>query len=275
MEHIRQAVELRRALDPVIEAPQIAPSQDQSNVATERAEHPTTPQFKVNHQKLSLTHLEASRVVAHDVTDLRSKSFDILRTQVLQEMDRKSAKFLAITSATPGCGKTLTSVNLAVSIARQSNRKVLLVDLDLQRPSLSKTLGIRPARGLLSVLSGDCSLADALTEVSIGSLQLTVLPTEAPTQNSSERLTSRVMASLLNQLRASPSHSIVLFDLPPILPSDDVISVLPSMDCALFVATIGTTKKSDIKGCQKYLEMTDVLRIIVNKSDEAVMDYYY
>src|SRR5882757_5747758 len=79
-------------------------------------------------------HLESRRIVAHDVRDPRAKSFDILRTQVLRTMDTSHWQMLAVSSPTPGCGKTVTSVNLALSIARQSDRAVLLVDLDLQKP---------------------------------------------------------------------------------------------------------------------------------------------
>src|SRR5262245_26272963 len=78
---------------------------------------------------LSAAHLESNRVIAHDIADPRARSFDMLRTQVLQPMDMKSWQLLAVTSPTPGCGKTVVALNLALSIARQPDRQVLLVDM--------------------------------------------------------------------------------------------------------------------------------------------------
>ncbi|HVX30680.1 MAG TPA: hypothetical protein VHA53_09395, partial [Nitrolancea sp.] len=93
--------------------------------------------------------------------------------------------------------------------------------------------------------------------------------------NSSEWLTSRPMSNLLDQIRKDCRSSIVIFDLPPILPSDDVISVLPFMDGVLFVTAIGTSTLSEIKECNKHLESADVIRIVVNKAPETTSVYYY
>jgi Mrp family chromosome partitioning ATPase len=268
MENIRQAVERRKALDASLE-PQVPP---RAAVAPESA---PVARPQIARERLNPAYLESKRVIAHDVTDPRSRSFDILRTQVLQDLDRKSSKFLAVTSATPNCGKTFTSVNLALSIARQPDRSVFLIDLDLQKPNVAPTLGLRPERGLLALLAGECSLAEAIIEASIGNSKMLVLPTEAATQSSSEKLNSRPMVQLMNQIRQEYSTSIVIFDLPPILPSDDVISILPSIDSALFVTAIGTTTHSEIKECRKHLDLTDVLRVVVNKSEETTASYYY
>ena len=78
----------------------------------------------------------------------------MLRTQVLQAMDQKNWQFLAITSPTAGCGKTVTAINLALSIARQPERSALLVDMDLQRPAVANYLGIKCRHGVRSILEG-------------------------------------------------------------------------------------------------------------------------
>ena len=111
---------------------------------------------------LDWSHLERRRIVGHNIADPRSKAFDVLRTQVLQEMDKKNWRVLAITSPTEGCGKTVTAINLALSIARKSDRSALLVDLDLQRPSVANTLGIKSTQGMRGVLEGRTALADAI-----------------------------------------------------------------------------------------------------------------
>ena len=139
---------------------------------------------------LNGAHLEANRIVAHDIADVRSKSFDMLRTQVLRTMDLQHWQFLAVTSPTAGCGKTVTAVNLALSIARQPERSVLLVDMDMQKPHVGHSLGIKCDRGLLSVIGEGASLVDSSLEARIGSHRLTVLPIEHPTSNSSEWMAS-------------------------------------------------------------------------------------
>src|SRR5262249_817984 len=114
---------------------------------------PTTPrQYARNEVALDSAHLETHRVIAHDIADPRSKSFDMLRTQVLEAMEVKCWRSIAITSPTAGCGKTVVSVNLAMSIARQQTRPVLLVDLDLQKPQVANYLGLKCKDGILSVL---------------------------------------------------------------------------------------------------------------------------
>ena len=86
--------------------------------------------------------LESRRIISYDVADQRSKSFDMLRTQILQSMHQNKWQVLAITSPTAGCGKTLTAINLALSVARQPECSALLVDMDLQKPQVARRLGI-------------------------------------------------------------------------------------------------------------------------------------
>src|SRR5580704_3276372 len=89
------------------------------------------PGARIQEIELDQKYLESKRIIAYDKNDKRSRAFDMLRTQVLRTMDIKGWKILAVTSPTPGCGKTFTAVNLAFSIARRSERQVLLADLDL------------------------------------------------------------------------------------------------------------------------------------------------
>ena len=112
-----------------------------SRQACDRCRHRTSHASGWTQADLDRTHLQADRIVAHDPTDPRSKAFDILRTQVLQTMDREKWQIVAATSPAAACGKTLAAVNLALSIARQPERSVFLVDLDLQKPSLASSLG--------------------------------------------------------------------------------------------------------------------------------------
>jgi Mrp family chromosome partitioning ATPase len=225
--------------------------------------------------ELSPAYLESVRIVAHDKADVRSRSFDMLRTQVLQSMDVKDWRLLGITSPSASCGKTLTAVNLALSIARQPERSVLLVDMDLRKPQVAKTLGLNCHEGLLSLLNGQSTLADAVKRVRLGKLSLTVLPAEASTSGSSELMASRVMAEILREIRQAFSSALVILDLPPTLAGDDVIALLPQIDCAVLVAAVGTSTLSEIKQCNRHLHATEVIRLVLNKVQDPGPKSYY
>ena len=224
--------------------------------------------------ELNSVHLQSKRIISHDITDPRSRAFDMLRTQVLQSMDLKGWKTLAVTSPTPACGKTLTAVNLAVSIARQPDRSVLLVDLDFRKPQVAACLGLKCDEGVLSVLEGRTTLSDAIIPARVGNLRFMVLPT-ASTIRSSELISSRAMTAMLEDIKREYHSETIILDLPPILSGDDVIAILPQMDCVLLVAAVGTTTVSQIKECNKHLQSAEVVRMALNKVLETSTDHYY
>ncbi len=219
--------------------------------------------------------LEARRIVAHDVSDPRSKAFDMLRTQVLQSMDAKEWQILAITSPTPGCGKTLTAINLALSIARQPERSVLLIDLDLRKPQIARRLGIACDTGVLDVLDGQTDLNRALVNARIGRYRLSVLPAEAATFDSSEWMTSRAMDSVIEEVRRDFRGSLVILDLPPMLAGDDVIALLPRIDCVMLVTAVGISSVAEVEECNKFLRSANLVRMVVNKVPASNSGYYY
>jgi protein-tyrosine kinase len=219
-------------------------------------------------------HLESHRIIAHDVRDQRSKSFDILRTQILRTMDTSHWQMLAVTSPTPGCGKTLTSINLALSIARQSDRAVLLVDLDLQKPQVAATLGLSCSTGVLSVVEGNARLQDALIAARIGGARIAVLPTEQAVTGSSEWMTSAGMRAMLQAIRREFQSWTVILDMPPVLTGADVIAVLPQIDCTVLVAAAGKSQRSDIEEAARHLASADIVRVVLNKVPEDVTRYY-
>jgi Mrp family chromosome partitioning ATPase len=223
---------------------------------------------------LDEAHLESRRIISYDVADQRAKSFDILRTQILQSMDKEKWQLLAITSPTAGCGKTLTAINLALSIARQPERSALLVDMDLQKPQVASRLGIDCETGLLGVLEGHAMLPDALVRAYAGRHQLMVLPAERATADSSEWMASRAMQSLLAEIRRDFRSTTIVLDMPPMLLGDEVIAVLPQIDCVLLVTAAGTTTVAEVEECNKYLRSANVVRVAVNKIPESNKRYY-
>jgi protein-tyrosine kinase len=261
MDQFKQAVNLARGAAP------LAPDHDLSGNQTGSLDSHLLGDGKVKNFALRAPHLEAMRILAYNKDDLRSRSFAMLRTQVLQAMDNSGWQFLAVTSPTAGCGKTVTACNLALSIARLPERSVLLVDLDMRKPKVAGYLGIKPNCGVLSVLQGHQHLSDAIVQVAIEREQLLVLPSEQ-SDTSSEWMASLTMATLLETIKREFRSRIVIMDLPPILAGDDVLSILPHLQSVLLVAEAGKSSLSEIKECSKHLKQTPVVRVVINKVTE-------
>jgi protein-tyrosine kinase len=272
MENIRQAVERARAAK-ALAGPQVAQNLgSQRRVDSGGAQTISSSSTEV---ALNTAFLQSRRVISYNGADQRSRPYDMLRTQVLQSMDVGGWKVLGVTSPTPSCGKTLTALNLAFSMARQPDRSVALVDLDLQKPLVADSLGLAPAgSGALDVLEGRSTLASEMMTIRAGNQRLVVLPTAA-TRESSELMGSRQMRILLQDIRRSCHSHIVILDLPPILSSDDVIALLPQIDCVLLVTAVGTTKVSEVGECNRHLQASHLVRLVVNKSTDENANYYY
>jgi hypothetical protein len=103
--------------------------------------------------------------------------------------------------------------------------------------------------------------------------RLMVLPTEAPVLGSSELIASRAMSSLLQGIKRDFKTWTVILDMPPMLSSDDVIAMLPQIDCVLLVAAVGNSTVSEIKECNRHLQARDVVRLVLNKSSESTTRY--
>jgi Mrp family chromosome partitioning ATPase len=267
MEHIREAIERAKETAP--------PGVPGTGTPLQPLLHDSNgAHVDIEELRLNAVQLEDNRIIAHDVADPRSKPIDMLRTQVLQSMNLNSWQLLGVTSPTASCGKSVISINLALSIARQSERSVLLVDLDFQKPQVAKYLGFKRDVGILGVLEGRTKLSGAVKKTRIYNQQLFVLPCEASTPRSSEFMSSRAMTTVLQDIKRDFRACTVIFDLPPMLPSDDVLSILPNIDCVMLVAAAETSTIPEIKECTKFLEAVPVVRVVLNKASDKVAAYY-
>ena len=118
--------------------------------------------------------LRANRIVAPFLEDPDSEVFRVLRTQVLHRIKQRNARTLGICSARPDEGKSLVAINLAISISGLAGQSVLLVELDLRRPSLHKALGMSVEQGIDDLLAGEAEVKDCL--FSTGYEGLVILP---------------------------------------------------------------------------------------------------
>ena len=213
---------------------------------------------------LNEAHLEDNRIITQKVSR-ESRAFDVLRTQVLQEMDKNGWQSLGITSPTPRCGKTTIACNLAISIARLADRGVVLVDLDLAAPAVASCLGLHCEAGMADVLQGMAAPTEIMLNAVVGSASFLVVPGKGSMSHPSDLLASQLMVNTLQTLKREFRNRIIIIDLPSVLNGDEVISVLPRIDVALLVTSAGRSKVADVRDCRKFLEKTPVVRVIVNK----------
>jgi capsular exopolysaccharide synthesis family protein len=200
-------------------------------------------------------------------------AYKMLRTQVLQRMKEKGWKALAITSPGPGEGKTLTAVNLAVSLAREVNHTVLLVDLDLRNPSVHQYFGYVPESGVSDAALHGVPITDALFNPGIE--RLVVLPGREAFSHSSEVLSSPGMVALVSELKHRYLSRMVIFDLPPVLSADDAVAFAPYVDAALLVIQEGKTTREDVTRAIGFLRDLPILGTVLNRSVEATTSSYY
>ncbi|MDT8283010.1 MAG: CpsD/CapB family tyrosine-protein kinase [Gammaproteobacteria bacterium] len=192
-------------------------------------------------------------------------AFKILSTQVMQRMLEHHWSSLAVTSVGDDEGKTTTAINLGISIAKEIEFTVLLVDANLRNPNIHNYFGITPEMGLSDYLLGDVDIADLL--IRPGDIDhFVLLPGGQPIMNSTEMLGSPKMCTLVQELKERYPKRIVIFDLPPVLNTADALSFVPCVDCALIVVEDDVTKEADLKQVVDLLSVTNIIGTVLNKA---------
>jgi hypothetical protein len=217
-------------------------------------------------------HLERHRIVAYNKNSTMGGAFDLLRTQVLKIMEENGWRTLAITSPTPEAGKTVLAINLAMSIAHHTTKTALLVDFDLRRPKVGEYLGLPMDKSLNELLADEAELQEVLVNPTLP--RFVVLPTRKPIPLSTEVLSSPAVSHLIADLRERYNSRIVIFDLPPLLSSDDVINVLPKFDCVLLVVANGLNSKKEIEESLHHLGTANLIGTVLNKAEPPNRSYY-
>ena len=201
------------------------------------------------------------------------RSYKILRTRLQQNLEANDWHSIAITSAGPADGKTLTAINLAVALARDVNTWVFLVDLDLQQAQIAPYLGLQFGKGISDYLAGQATYDEVIYEIGVD--RLAVIPNGRPLEHSSELLGSPRMFELCQSLAAEAPRRIIIFDLPPLLLSDDVLRFLPNVDGLLFVVSEGKTPRATLQHAREILPEDKLLGIMLNRSAEREESGYY
>ncbi len=219
----------------------------------------------------SKTHLQTQRIITGFAPGKWLESYKMLRTRCLQIMDAHQWNTLAITSPNTESGNSLTATNLAISIAMEFNRSVLLIDVNFQNSGINNVLNIKTRTGLSDYLTDNRAINDLIVSVDIEGLS--ILPAGKAILNSAEMLRSPKMLALIEELKNIDPHRIILFDLPPLLSQDDTLGFIPAVDCILLVIDEGHTKIDDLKQSASLLKDINVLGTILNKSSANKIQY--
>lgn len=211
--------------------------------------------------------LVANRILTGDADDASTRAIKRLRTRVLQHMRARDQRTLALTTPRTGGGTTFTTTNLAISLARELEHHVCLVDLNWQRPAIAARFAAPVEHDLIDVLEGRASLPDALFNP--GLPRLVVLPGGHAGTRASELLASGAIAALVDELRRRYPDRFVLFDLPPLLGYDDALAFLPNVDALLLVAREGHTTREDTRVALSLLAGSPLLGVVMNDCQDA------
>jgi protein-tyrosine kinase len=213
--------------------------------------------------------LRENRIITGLEPGTFTEAYNILRTHILQRFKENKWNVLAVTSPGSGEGKTLTAINLAISIAREVDYSVLLVDANLRHPWMLEHLGLSLHQGLSDYLTGEVPLPELLIQ-SERIKHLVLLPAGKPLTNSAEMLNSPRMAELVKEMKSRYHSRIIIFDLPPVLSSADALAFSPYVDAALLVIEEGQTQKQDVERAVELLSNTNIVGTVLNKAEPKV-----
>lgn len=207
--------------------------------------------------------LARSRIITGDRSTAAHAAIDMIRTKVLQTLRQNGWTSVAITSPTPGCGKSLVALNLALSFSNQMDCRTLLLDLDLKHHRIGDLLDLETPSSMEAFLRGDCDMTAVLRR---HERNLAIGANRWPVKYSAEVLQSREAARVLKEMRQVLAPDVVLYDLTSMLPNDDVTAFLPNVDCAILVVEAGRTTFEEVDTCERYLsDRTNVLGVVLNK----------
>jgi non-specific protein-tyrosine kinase len=226
-----------------------------------------------NAVELDLDQLAQNRCVSLSSDAPEAEYYKVLRTSIQQRTKEKGWNTIMITSVQPGEGKTLTSINLAVSFAKEFNQTVLLVDCDLKRQNVHRYLKFSSDRGMADYLLNDCALKDLI--VWPGIEKMTLISGGKTIADSAELLNSPKMKAFVQEIKNRYDDRYVIFDTSPLLGWADAIAFAPLVDCIIMVVEEGRTSIKDVKKALEMIPSEKFLGFVLNRRKLSGRKYYY
>lgn len=228
------------------------------------------PFDEVVYSQTRCVHVDREKLIDGKICSILEKDeiadqYKLLRTTLLNRMRHNRYNTVEVTSFKERDGKTLTCVNLAITMAKESRQNVLLVDMDLRRPRIHKVFGIDPEPGLSDYFLNDTPLKDILIHLSIE--RLTILPAGGHMDNSTEIIGSRRMEALIREIKTRYEDRYIIFDTPALKTCSDPLVLSSYVDAIVLVARAGHTTTKDITSGMAMLKGKNILGIVLNDSE--------
>lgn len=233
-------------------------------------------------QSINLARLHRMGVVSPDAEKSQiAEEFRIIKRPLIanafgQGAARvKNGNLIMITSSLPGEGKSFCAINLAISMAMEMDRTVLLIDADVAKPRIPEYLGIHADKGLLDVLQDkDLKLSDVLIRTDIS--KLTVLPAGRTYKRATELLASAAMTRLIEDIGNRYPDRIILFDSPPLLATSESSVLATHMGQIVMVVEAERTSQEAVREALSHIQSCEVVGMLLNKTTPTPgADYYY
>lgn len=200
-------------------------------------------------------------------------AYRLLRGRVLHKVKAGGWSCIGVSSAGPGEGKTLTALNLAISIAREKQRVVYLLDLDMRNPSVFERVGVTPAVPLSRYLSETIAPDEVLYETNVENL--VIAGNKEHVASASELLASNRLDQLMTHIRRRSKNALIIVDLPPVLSTDETLVVAHRLDAAFVVVSEGVTRREGLEKALGQLADLHVAGLILNRATGEVNSDYY
>jgi Mrp family chromosome partitioning ATPase len=212
--------------------------------------------------------LERSRVLAQHSTSPAAEAFRLLRTQVLHRMAEHGWRSLAVLSPNADHTRSTVSINLAAAIAADPRYHALLVELDLRSPRVAGMFGFAPEFGVERALAGEVGVERCLYRPN-GYARLTLLPAGAPLARASELLAAPHTRAFAAELHGRYPDRVIVYDVAPVLLSDEALTFLPAVDCGLVVVTEARTRRDDLTQAMRLLSRIPLVGTVLGDAAGA------
>lgn len=235
------------------------------------------PTFEIGEPAVDRSLVNKHIVFITDPHSAAAEQYRKLRARIIRITVKAELNTLMIASSNSGEGKTITAINLAVAIAQERDRTVLLVDGDLRNPSVHSYLGIKPKYGLSDYLMNRATLPEILVKTGIG--RLVLLPAGEPVENPAELLASEKMRTLVREMKHRYPDRYLIFDSAPVLLAADALSLGNYMDGIVFVVQADHTSPKTAASGLALLKGYNVIGSVFNNVPaylgQSHYPYYY
>lgn len=260
--------------------PRMVPANGPAMAAPPRPAPDAEPTPASAQVEIDLERLAAMGFITPDAPHSRiANEFRIIKRPLIGNVTATAAaavrnrNLIMVTSSVPGEGKTFASVNLAMSLAMEMDRTVLLVDADTPRPALPRTLGIEPGRGLLDILDGSAAtLNEVLLRTNVP--KLTFMSCGRQRAHASEMLASDAMSRLLDEMAVRYADRIIIFDSPPLLVTTEARVLAARMGQILFVIRAEKTLQNEVRQALATIENCPIKLQMLNAAKSPAQGLY-